>query len=67
MVNAIASIAKFDKIIPFKKEDPYWGEILGVHIYTDQKIDSDYIKSKLESIISKHKIPKEIIVRKTKA
>ena len=65
VVQAIASIAKFDKIIPFKKEDPYWGEILGVYIYTNQKIDSGYIKSKLESLISKHKIPKEIIIRKS--
>ena len=64
VVEAIASIAKFDKIITFKKEDPYWGEILGVYIYTNQKIDSDYIKSKLGSIISKHKIPKEIVIKK---
>jgi len=67
IIKAISSIGEFDKIIPFKKEDPYWGEILGVNIYTNQKIDSDYIKSKLESVISKHKIPKEIIIRKTKA
>ena len=66
VVKAIASIGEFEKIIPFKKEDARWGEILGVYIYTNQKIDSDYIKSKLESIISKHKIPKEIIIRKTK-
>ena len=63
VVEAIESIAKFDKIITFKKEDPYWGEVLGVYIYTNQKIDSDYIKSKLESIISKHKIPKEIVIK----
>ena len=28
-------------------------------------IESGYIKSKLESLISKHKIPKEIIIRKS--
>ena len=64
VVNAISSIAKFNKIIPFKKEDPYWGEVNGVYIYTNQKIEPGYIKSELEKLISKYKIPKEIIIRK---
>ena len=60
----IDEIVEFDKIIPFKKEDPYWGEINGVYIYTNEKIDSSYIKSELEKLISKYKIPKEIVIRK---
>ena len=63
VVEAISLIGQFDRIIPFKKEDPYWGEINGVYIYTNQKIDSNYVKSKLEKLISKYKIPKEIIIK----
>jgi len=65
IIKAISSIGDFDKIIPFKKEDAYWGEINGVYIYTNEKIEPDDIKVKLKKLISKYKIPKEIIIRKS--
>ena len=63
IVDAISQIESFDKIIPFKKTDSYWGEISGVYIYTNAKINPDYIKSELKKIISEYKIPKEIIIK----
>ena len=56
-------IDSFDKVVPFKKDDPYWGEIGGVYIYTDKEINASYIKTELAKIISRHKIPKEIIIK----
>ena len=65
IIKAISSIGDFDKIIPFKKEDDYWGEINGVYIYTNEKVEPDDIKVKLKKLISGYKIPKEIIIRKS--
>ena len=65
IIKAISSIGDFDKIIPFKKEDDYWGEINGVYIYTNERIKPDDIKVKLKKLISVYKIPKEIIIRKS--
>ena len=62
VVNAIYSIGDFNQVIPYKKNDPYWGEVIGVKIISNEKVDANYIKRKLNDIISKHKIPKEIIV-----
>ena len=50
------------KVVPFKEDDSYWGEISGIHIYTNQKIKSNYVKSELRKIISDYKIPKKIII-----
>ena len=63
MVDAILKIDSFDRVVPFKKDDPYWGEIGGVYIYTDKEINASYIKAELAKIISRHKIPKEIIIK----
>jgi len=65
IIKAISSIGEFDKIIPFKKEDAYWGEINGVYIYTNEKVEPDDIKVKLKKLISGYKIPKKIIIRKS--
>ena len=65
IIKAISSIGDFDKIIPFKKEDDYWGEINGVYIHTNERIKPDDIKVKLKKLISGYKIPKEIIIRKS--
>ena len=62
VVNAIYSIADFNEVISYRKNDAYWGEISGVKIITNKKVDANYIKKKLSSIISKNKIPKEIII-----
>ena len=62
ILNAINSIDDFDDVSIYKKNDSYWGEISGVKIITDKKIDNQYIKDRLSSIISKSKIPKEIII-----
>tara|TARA_B100001750_G_scaffold217025_1_gene202086 strand:+ start:254 stop:1585 length:1332 start_codon:yes stop_codon:yes gene_type:complete len=63
VVDAILKIDSFDRVVPFKKDDPYWGEIGGVYIYTDKEINASYIKAELAKIISRHKIPKEIIIK----
>ena len=65
IIKAISSIGDFDKIIPFKKEDDYWGEINGVYIHTNERIEPNDIKVKLKNLISGYKIPKEIIIRKS--
>ena len=62
VVNAIYSIGDFNQVIPYKKNDPYWGEVSGVKIISNKKVDANYIKQKLNDIISNHKIPKEIII-----
>ena len=62
VVNAIYSIGDFNQVIPYKKNDPYWGEVIGVKIISNEKVDANYIKRKLNDIISNHKITKEIII-----
>ena len=53
-------------MIAYKKNDSYWGEISGVRIVSNKKVDASYIKKKLNGIISRHKIPKEIIILENK-
>ena len=62
ILNAINSIDDFDDVSMYKKSDSYWGEVSGVKITTNKKIDNQYIKDRLSRIISKSKIPKEIII-----
>ena len=66
VVNAIYSIGDFNQVIAYKKNDSYWGEISGVRIVSNKKVDASYIKKKLNGIISRHKIPKEIIILENK-
>ena len=37
IANAILQIIPCCKVVPFKEDDSYWGEISGIHIYTNQK------------------------------
>jgi len=65
VVAAISMIEKFDKVIPFSNQDPYWGDVSGVYIFTDKEINPDDIRLKLKELLSKSKIPKEIIIKKS--
>ncbi len=60
----LKKLFKFDKIESFKKNDLHWGEISGLYIYTNQKINKNEIFEKLKEKLSSYKIPKEIIFKK---
>ena len=62
-IKAIKTFLPNCEISQFKKNDPYWGEINSLHIYTNSKITADEIKQKLKKMISDYKIPKEIIIK----
>ena len=63
IIHAITKIIPSCRVIPFKKNDSNWGEILGVTIYTNENIKVDTLKLELQKIVAGYKIPKEIIIK----
>ena len=63
VIHAITKIIPSCRIVPIKKNDSNWGEILGVIIYTNENIQVDILKSELQKVIADYKIPKEIIIK----
>ena len=64
VINVLNKIYNFEKIKLFKEKDSFWGEIYGIHIYTNFNITPKEITEKLKTILSNYKIPKKIIIEK---
>ena len=59
----LKKLFKFDKIESFKKNDLHWGEISGLYIYTNQKINKNEIFEKLKEKLSSAKFQKKLFLK----